>query len=415
MELEQHYSAPLGLEKPWRVKDVEQSLEAQRVDIRIEWMGGKQASCPQCGSSHPVYDLRKERRWRHLDTMQFETLIRCRAPRCRCREHGVCTVATPWADKHSRFTLLFEAFAVKVLQACSNVEAARKLLELSWAQADELRRRAVQRGLVRRREEPIDYLGLDEKSFARFHTYISVLSDLQGGRVLEVVTERKQEASRKLLLTHRAQQRSRVLAIAMDMWPAYMKAAREQLPEAVFVHDKFHLSKHLTEAVDEVRRAEKNALEQRGDDRLKGARYLFLKRTENLTESHRERFEQLRNSTLKTARAWAIKDEFREFWSFFFGDDARAFFDHWYGWTIRSRLKPIKEKARMLKKHLEGLLGYILHPITNAVTEGLNFKIQNIKASARDFRSFERYRIAILFYCGKLHIMPNCSSFPQKI
>ena len=414
MELEQHYSALLGLGEPWRVKHVELSVESQRVQIRIEWKGSKEAACAQCGSASPLYDLREERRWRHLDTTQFETVICCRTPRCRCPEHGVCTVAKPWADKHGRFTLQFELFAVKVLQACSNVQAARKLLGLSWAQADEIRRRAVERGLARRGQEPIAYLGLDEKSFGRYHDYISVLTDLKGGRVLEVALERKQEAGEKLLLTLSAEQRAEALGIAMDMWPAYMKAARKHVPEAVLVHDKFHVCKHLNDVVDGARRAENKTLGQSGDDRLKGTRYLFLKRTENLSKGHRERLQALRNSNLNTARAWAIKEEFTQFRNYEFGHDAKAFFDHWYSWAIRSRLKPLKEKARMLKKHLEGLLSYVLHPITNAVTEGLNSKIQNIKASARGFRSFQRYRIAILFYCGKLDMMPMCSPFPQK-
>ena len=131
-------------------------------------------------------------------------------------------------------------------------------------------------------------------------------------------------------------------------------------------HDKFHVCKHLDDAVDGVRGAENKTLGQSGDDRLKGAPYLFLKRTENLSKGHRERLQALRNSNLNTARAWAIKEEFTQFWSYEFGHDAKAFFDHWYSWAIRSRLKPLKEKARMLKKYLEGLLSYVLHPITRA-------------------------------------------------
>jgi len=414
MDLRVHYGLLLGLESSWVVADVDLALEQQRVEIAVEWAGGKEASCPQCGEACALYDLREERRWRHLDTMQFETIIRCRVPRCKCPEHGVQTVKVPWADKHGRFTLMFEAFAVQVLQACANVEAARKLLGLSWQQADEIRGRAVERGLQRRGEEAIERVGLDEKSFGKHHDYISVMSDLDQGRVLEVVPERKQEAAESLLLTLSKQQRDEVLAVAMDMWPALMNAAEAHLPEAVIVHDKFHVAKHLGEAVDKVRKQENRALYQQGDTSLKGAKYLFLKNPENMKDSQRERFEALRQSNLKTARAWAIKDQFNAFWSFDFVGGARACFEQWHGWAVRSRLEPIKQKARMLKKHLKGLLGYTLHPITNAVTEGLNSKIQNIKSSARGFRSFQRYRIAILFHCGKLDMLPACPMLPQK-
>lgn len=412
MNLERHYKELLGLDKNWRVERVELVLERQRVEIIVGWSGSEKGSCPECGKSCRIYDLREERSWRHLDTMQFETIIRCRVPRVKCAQHGVLTMATPWAGKHSRFTLLFEAFAVLVLQASQTVEAARRLLGLSWRQVDEIRTRAVERGLERRRSEPIDYLGIDEKSFARGHSYVSVLADLQAGRVLEVAPGRDEGAAQELLETLSAQQRSEALAVAVDMWPAYMKQVKAQMGEAVLVHDRFHVVKHLNDAVDKVRRRENKLLMARRDERLKGSRYLWLKGLERMSPQARSRFHELKDSGLKVGRAWTIKHLFEEFWTFDFGSDARAFFRDWYGWAIRSRLDPIKQVARMLKAHLHGLLGYILHPITNATTEGLNSKIQLLKASARGFRSFAKYRIAILFHCGKLDLLPSTS--PQK-
>jgi len=414
MDVNDAFSQLLGLDVNWRVSDVELALDSQRVEIAVEWAGGREAPCPECGELSPVYDLREERSWRHLDTMQFETVLRCRVPRCRCSEHGIHTIATPWAGKHGRFTLMFEAWAIKVLQACSNVEAARRLLGLSWQQADDIRTRAVKRGIERRGEEPLERIGLDEKSFGKHHDYISLLTDLDQGRVLEVVAERKQHSADELLLTLSAQQREGIMAVAMDMWPAFMSATARHLPEATIVHDKFHIAKHLGQAVDAVRKSENKALLEQGDKSLVGEKYTVLKNPENMKPQQRERFEQIKASNLKTARAWAIKDQFSEFWTFDFVADARVHFDDWYSWAIRSRLEPIKDKARMLKKHLDGLLGYTIHPITNAVTEGLNSKIQNIKSSARGFRSFERYRVAILFYCGKLDMLPACDMLPQK-
>jgi transposase len=200
------------------------------------------------------------------------------------------------------------------------------------------------------------------------------------------------------------------------MWPAFMKAARKHLPEADLLHDKFHVAKHLGEAVDAVRKQEHRALTQQADLRLKGAKYLVLKNPDKLNEVQRQRFEALHDSNLKTARAWAIKEQFKGFWQHDFIVDARACFQRWYSWAIRSRLCPIKRKVRMLKRHLEGLLGYTLHPVINAATEGLNSKIQHLKASARGFRNFQRYRTAILFHCGKLNLLPEVAQTlrPQK-
>lgn len=405
--LEAHYGALLGLQLPWRVTAVDLNLEGQRVAIALEWADAAPVACPECGRACPLYDHREERSWRHLDTMQFETIIRARTPRCECPDHGVVTVAVPWADPHGRFTLLFEAFAVRLLQACASVEAARKLLRLSWRAVDEIRTRAVARGLARREAAPLEYVGLDEKSFKKGHDYVSVLTDLAGGRVWDVAEGRTEESAQTLLATLAAHQRAVVLAVALDMWPAYLNAAKIHLPEAVIVHDKFHVVKHLNEAVDQVRRDEHQDLLARGDERLKNTRYFWLKGFAKLVPAARARFQELKHSGLKVARAWHMKELFAEFWTFLFDADARAFFRDWRRWATRSRLAPMQKVARMLQAHLDGLLGHVIHPITNAVTEGLNSKIQLLKASARGFRHFDKYRAAILFYCGKLDLRPN--------
>jgi len=414
MNLEAHYGMLLGLDHNWKVASVDLQMESNKVEILVKWTGGTRASCPECGKSSPVYDLREERTWRHLDTMQFETVIVCRTPRCKCAEHGVHTIKTPWADKNGRFTLMFEAFAIRVLLGCGSVTAASQLLGVSWHQVDLIRSRAVERGLERREEEPVEAIGIDEKSLGKHHDYVSVLTDLGAGRVLEVNASRRQEAAEELLESLSPKVKKTVKAIAMDMWPAFMNAASKILPEAKIVHDKFHVAKHLGEAVDKVRKTEHRELLSNGDTRLVGAKYLVLKNPENMKDTQFELFEQLRASGLKCGRAWAIKDLFREFWECATVEEALELFNAWYRWAVRSRLKPVAKVAKMLKKHLSGLLAYITYRITNAVTEGLNSRIQLIKASARGFRSFERYRVAILFYLGKLDMFPAQHVLPQK-
>ena len=412
--LEKHYHELLGLTDGWTVTKVELEMANLRVEIEVEWTGPRVVTCPECGEGVPLYDLRDERTWRHLDVMQFETLLKCRVPRCKCPEHGVQTILTPWAGKHSRFTLLFEAFAVRVMQACDNLDAACRLLRLNWSQGNEIRKRAVERGLAQRKNEPMEYVGIDEKSFGKGHDYGSILTDLVGKRVWEVKPERTQEAAKELLETLTQEQREQILAVAIDMWPAFMNAATEKMPMAQIVHDRFHVAKHLNEAVDLVRKQENRTLLKQGDKSLVGAKYLFLKRTENLGQEALTRFEELRDSKLKVARAWAIKELFDDFWSFEFLADAKDFFKDWYRWATHCRLKPVIQVAKRLKKHWNGLQGYILHPISNATAEGFNSKIQNIKASARGFRNFDNFRYAILFYCGKLDLLPARFNFPQK-
>ena len=130
---------------------------------------------------------------------------------------------------------------------------------------------------------------------------------------------------------------------------------------------------------------------------------------DNLDEEQYERIDDAQRGAMKTARAWAIKELFRTFWTYTSSRWARKFFDRWYAWAIRSRLDPIKKVARMLKKHVHGLIAYFKHRITNAKSEGFNSRVQAIKSAARGFRSFENYRIRILFYCGKLELLPEPS------
>lgn len=404
--LSTHYARLLGIDESWKVEDVNLQVDQRRVEIRLAHVG-RGVSCPECGRTCGLADHAEERRWRHLDTMQFVTEIVARLPRCRCPEHGVKTVVPPRAAKHSRFTLLFEAFAVEVLQACRTINAAAAMLNLPWDAEQTIMDRAVARGLVRREATVVAHVGLDEKSFGKGQDYITVLTDLDGSRVLDVTEERTETAAKAVLQTLTKEQREGVQAVAADMLPAYAKAVAQELPNAELVHDKFHVAKYLGEAVDQVRRAENKALQAQDDDRLTGTRQLWLFNKSNLSHRQRRRFAAIRKGDLKTARAWALKEEFRWFWRHVYALSAEEFFNHWYAWGARCRLKPMVKVAKMLKRHLPNLLTYFRHRITNATSEGFNSVIQALRYAARGFRSFANYRTRILFYCGKLSLVPQ--------
>jgi len=405
-ELQKHYALLLGIGSPWEVKTVELKLQEKKVEIELGWQWGQAAKCPECGRECSIHDCAPERTWRHLDTMQFTTLIRARTPRAHCPEHGVKTMQVPWAAPQGRFTLLFERFAVDVLLASASVSQACELLGLTWDTAHEIMRRAVARGLTRRQLEGLQYLGMDEKSFKRGQSYITLLTDLEQSRVLDVVEERTTEAAGQLWATLTPEQKQSVEAVAVDMWEPFIQSIQQAVPQADIVHDRFHVSKYLGEAVDKVRRQEHKELLAQGDETLKGTRQLWLYNPQNFSPEQRKEFAQLKDQQLKVARAWAAKELFSQFWEYQEEGWARRFFKDWFGWVSRSRLKPMSDVAQMLKRHLENLLTYLKHHITNAVTEGLNSKIQSIKSAARGFRNFQNYRTRILFFCGKLDLYP---------
>ena len=405
-ELQKHYALLLGIGSPWEVKTVELKLKEKKVEIELGWQWGQDAQCPECGRKCSIHDCAAERTWRHLDTMQFTTLIRARTPRAACPEHGVKTMRVPWAEPQGRFTLLFERFAVEVLLASASVSQACELLGIGWETAHDIMCRAVERGLDRRQLEGLRHLGMDEKSFRRGQSYITLLTDLDQSRVVDVVEDRTGEAAEQLWQTLTLVQKQAVEAVAVDMWEPFIQTIQKEVPQADIVHDKFHVSKYLGEAVDKVRRQEHKELMAQGDQTLKGTRHLWLYNPENFNPEQVAEFSALKDLQLKVARAWAAKELFSKFWNYQGAGWARRFFRDWFGWVSRSRLKPVIAVAQMLKRHLDNSLTYLKHHITNAVTEGLNSKIQSIKSSARGFRSFQNYRIRILFFCGKLDLYP---------
>lgn len=397
----------LGLPEPWRLVGVEIKEGEKLVEIEVEWPDGMKVACPECQRVCGIYDHQGMRWWRHLDTMGHTTRLCSRVPRSECAEHGVKTVVVPWAAAGSRFTMEFEGRSVRLLLMAQSQSAAAEYLGLGWHQVHRIQAAAVIRGLQRRNTEQIRCVGLDEKSFGRGHHYGTVLSDLDQRRVLEVVEHREQASAEKALDSLPVEQRARLEVVALDMWPAFMNAARVKAPNADLVHDRFHVMKHLNEAVDTVRKQEHAELSQEAVDWLTGRKYLFLRSPAAWKAEEKAHFKELRSKDLKVTKAWGVRESFQHFWSFNTRSGARSYFDQWHRTAQATGLRPMQKVADMLLNHITGLLSYAVHKVTNAVTEGFNSKIQMIKSAARGFRRFENYRIAILFHCGKLDLYPQ--------
>ncbi len=401
------YRQILGIEKPWFVERVELKLGEGEVHVYLEH--GEVASwpCAECGSQCKLYDHQPERQWRHLDTCQYETILHAKPPRSECGEHGVKVIQLPWAEASSRFTALFERLAIDWLKAASQ-KAVGEHLGLSWDEIHGIMERAVERGLNRREAEPLRRLGVDEKAFRKGHKYFTLVNDLDRPRVLFVAEDRKKSSLDGFWETLTEAQKEGIEAVAMDMWDPYVASVREHLVdgETKIVFDKFHVAKHLGDAVDKVRRKEQRILKAAGDDRLTGTRYDWLRNPTAMEPEDRKAFNKLRNSGLKTARAWALKETAMALFGYHYERPARKHFRWWHAWAVRSRLDPMIEVARTLKRRFENIITYLRHRITNAASESINAKIQWVKYTARGFRNKKNFQIAILFHCGGLNLAP---------
>jgi len=402
------YQRILGIEAPWTVTEVELDIQGPRHgEVRVHVAGtAERWACPECGHMGPCYD-HLPRRWRHLDTCQYPTILVALVPRVQCSEHGVRQVKVPWGEAGSRFTALFEALIIDWLKEAS-VSAVARQLGLTWHEVDGVMERAVRRGLHRRQRKLPVRLGIDETSFQRGHEYVTVIIDHDAKVVTHIADGRKRDCLDSFYREHSIGERQAVKSVTMDMWAPYIESTREHIPDAEskIAFDKFHVAQHLGAAVDKVRRQEHKVLSKAGDEQLKKTKYSWLRNPDSFTAENWERFEPLRTSSLKTARAWAIKEFAMTLWGYRQRGWARRGWQRWYSWAIRSRLAPIKEVARMVKRHLEGILTAVVEGITNARAESVNAKIQWLKYTARGFRNRDRFRNAIYFHLGGLDLYP---------
>lgn len=401
------YQTLLGLPPPWTVQRVELDIAQQRVDVFVEHGNNEQFACSECGALAGVYDHADERTWRHLDSLQFATYLHARPPRVRCPKDGVRQAKLPWAEPHSRFTILFERLAIEVLRA-AGVTGAMRILRIGWDAAWHIVERAVQRGLAAKPARVVTHLGVDEKAVGAGQDYMTIVCDVKQGTVEYISDGRRAESLTEYFDALSPGQLAGIEAVAMDMHHGFLAAVKSRLPDPTdkIVHDIFHVMRDMGDAVDDVRKVEHAQLHRQGDDRLAKSKYLWLYGAERVPERSRERFDQLRAADLKTARAWALKENLRRFWLCTSVEEALVHWEQWDAWAQRSQLRPIMKVAKKLKRHLLGLLAYFKHRITNAVAEGLNSKIQTLKKMAYGYRNRAHLKAAIYFHCGGLELLP---------
>ncbi|MBK6307953.1 MAG: ISL3 family transposase [Gemmatimonadetes bacterium] len=408
------YARLLGIAAPWHVHDVALRLEEGEVHVRLAPEAAAH-ECPRCGAAGLGYDTR-ERRWRHLDTRQYRTIVIADVPRVRCATHGVVQIAVPWADAGARFTALFEALVIDGLHEASLAAVARRL-HLSWDEVDDIQQRAVARGLARRPAVHPQLIGVDETSFQKHHEYVTVVCDLERDVVLYVADDWREDSLAAFYEQLSVVGCATLDVIAMDMWRPYIAATSAAVPadEGKLVFDKFHVARLLSIALDQVRPTEHRALRPTGARPLAGTKYLWLANAARMDAARMDAarwrpFGALRRSTLKTARAWALKEMAMVCWQYVRRAWAAKAWAIWFAWAARCRLPAMQTAAQTLRSYLWGILNAIVSGATNAWAEGLNARIQAVKRRECGYRNRERFRHAIYFHLGGLDLSPDTLS-----
>jgi transposase len=402
------FSQILGITRPWFISKVILDKENQRVDIYVEHSAGFAFPCPECQKQCSVYDHTKEREFRHLNVCQMATFIHVRLPRIECSEHGVKQIISGLGDEKSTMTYEFEGFVIDVQKECST-ESVCRLLDIGWHTCWEVMEDAVERGQVRKPHKIPERMGVDEKSFSKGHHYETLVYDMDGSTVEYVGDKRDQKSLERYYKQFSLEERRLVKSIAMDMWDPFIAATKAYIPEAdkKITFDRYHVMRLVVDAVDKVRKQEHRFLAEQGNEILKGTKYLWLWNEENIPEYRRAEFNRLRSLDLKVCRARAIKDNLRHLWEYRKEGWMKRYFTQWYFWATHSRLKPIIKAAKSLKSHLDNIVTYARHRITNALGESINSKIEKVKRLACGYRNRDHYKTAIYFHCGGLDLYPR--------
>lgn len=401
LDLKSFYAQSLGISAPWKVTEVAFDGDHSLVRITVECAAGVVWADPETGERAEIKGWR-ERTWRHLDTCHFQTIVTARIPRLLLKDGKTMSVSVPWAEPGGRLTRALEEHVIDLLRECRTVRAAARFAVLTDDMVDGVMRRAVTRGLLRREESFPTSLGIDDKSIRKGHRYATLLVDLDNGCVIDVADGRTIDVAAGLLRGISETARSGVEAIAMDMSPAYIAAAREVLPDAAIVFDRFHVAMHLNAAVDRVRRTEQRRLSSSGDSGLKNSKYFWLRSSVDLRTRGAAEFRALLARDLQTGTAWTLKENFRHFWEFRSLGRAMKFVSEWVDAVRASGLKPMIDAAATVMRHLDGILNYLKYRITNAMCEGLNSMVQSLKHSAKGLPNYEAFRTRILFFLGQL-------------
>jgi transposase len=393
------FQMALGLQAPWQVSRVEFDASKSQLTILIDFPKGSRFSCPVCGQSDcKAYDTEKKS-WRHLNFFQHETFINARVPRSDCPRCGPRQVSVPWARPGSGFTLLFEAYVILMAQQMPIYSLGQivgehdtRLWRLLHHYVDAARDQVDMSTTVR--------VGMDETSKSRGHDYVSVFVDIEERKVIFATPGKDATTVERFgedLLAHQGDPK-KVEEVCCDMSPAFISGVEQHLPNAQFTFDKFHVMKIINDAVDHVRKEERK---QRVE--LKHSRYVWLKNPTNLKASQSELLAKLslKGLNLKTVRAYHIRLNFQELWQQPL-DQAEEFLKKWYFWATHSRLQPMIDAARTIKRHWQGVLRWFTSQINNGILEGINSLVQAAKARARGYRSDRNFITMIYLLAGKL-------------
>ena len=394
------FSLALGLAAPWQVTDVSFSDDATKpkeLHLHIGFVAG---SCFLDDAGEPcfVHDT-VEREWQHLNFFEHHCFLHCKVPRLNTSDGKVATASVPWARPGSGFTLMFEAFAMALIEREMPVNRVAEILGVNpnrvWTVFNHWIKNA------RESDDPssITRLGVDETSTKKGHNYVTLGVDIDARRVIHV-SEGKGKSNMENIRQHLERKgihEHQVSQISMDLSPAFIAGAAESFPSAQITFDRFHVVKLLGEAMDKVRQ-----IERKEHEALKGHKYTFLKNRSNLSAGKEMALTEMIRLYPTLGEAYRLKVLFNDIWEMPDKPAATKFLTQWCEEVDAAKIPAFMHFAKTVKAHWSGIIHFVESHITNGILEGINSKVQLAKRRARGYRNTENFINMIYFLCGKL-------------
>ena len=381
-----------------------------KLEVEVRPRTNRRPVCSGCGKLAPGYDtMPTPRRFEFVPLWGIAIVLMYTMRRVNCPRCGVRVELVPWGEGKSTLTTEYTWYLAKWARRMSWKEVS-EAMGVSWDRVFEAVKRAVKWGLARRDLDSITSIGVDEVQWHRGHKYQTVVYQIDEDqkRLLWIGPDRKAKTLLRFFRFLGKERTARLQFICSDMWKAYLKVIAKKAKHAVHILDRFHVMQRMNKAMNEVRAAEVKELKRDGyEPHLKGARWLLLKRPENLTEKQAVKLDALLQYNLKSLRSHLMKEDFQRFWEYWSPGWAGRFLDQWCTRAMRSKIEPMKKVARTLREKRELILNWFRAEgrISAGIVEGFNNKLKLFTRKSYGFRTQQAYEIALYH---------NLAALPEK-
>lgn len=370
------------------------------IEVEVHPRRNGRRICGGCGEVRPGYDTQAApRRFEFVPLLGIAVFFVYHMRRVQCPSCGIHVERVPWADGKSPLTTEYKWFLARWARRMSWKEVA-DAFGVSWDRVYEAVKHAVSWGLRHRSLEDIRSIGIDEVQWRKGHRYQTVAYqiDEHRKRLLWVGPERTSETLHGFFRFLGEDRTRGIEFICSDMWQGYIEVIREKARHVVHVLDRFHVMQRIGQAINDVRAAEVKQLQADGyEPVLRGARWLLLKRPENLTASQAVKMDELLKYNLKSIRSHLMKEDFQRFWNYQRPHAAGRFLDQWCTRAMRSQIEPMKRVARSMRDKRTLILNWFRAggTISAGTVEGFNNKLKLVTRKSYGFRTQEAYETAL--------------------